>query len=1376
MATEKPFKLLERWPKRRRVPIDPETVTRINDLCHGAHFYDAWQLAEPLGPPQSWAGFEARLAGAILANNLGGRRLGDLLDLSCFRDQPLNADAQYGFLTTLQARRGPLAAWRAMSRLDLEGHSPKEKARFLSLKAWIAQRYRDFDAAEEWLRLAHDAWPNAGWNLLLRSGLLMAQDRFEEALDAAMESLAARPWYRPAVSRAAECLKSLNRESEAIALITAAFEHVQDPDLASTLVGIHREQENFSAMLEPLEIFAKWSPLMEPASREWLLSTKAEAFYHLGDFEQAAACAENAGSEFPLKFAERLRSAGHPRKRVRLPVGFVRQRHNTCAPATLSALVSFWGMPVPEREIAEEICYDGTYDLHERRWAEETGYFVREFRVTSESARALIDRGIPFAMVTSTPTSSHLQAVIGYDEMRDTLLIREPSDREYCEFVTGPFFTEYAAIGPRGMAIVPAAKRSLLADIELPENGLYDSLYGLNGALEAHDRAKALDLCQQMEAAAPGHRLSLVARRMLADYDRNVPSQLAAIEGLLAQFPGDERLELARIYCLRTLARRDVRLESLERLSGRKEAHPVFWKEYAVELADDARQHDKALRYLWRAHRATPGLSSVIAQIADIYWDQQRIEESMDLYRFASCMDDKNEGRARSFFIASRHMRKTAEALEFLRRRFAAYGGKSGDPARTLFNCLDDLERTQEALEVLEEAIRLRPEDGMLMLFAADQFALNNRLERAAELLNAAKEVSQETAWLRTSARLALNRGEPATALEFWSRVIELEPLEEDAQGAFSRLLEQTEGRARALQHLRETCERFPHNVELNKLWLAWLREKNDADAEMVARRLVEIDPTHAWARRELAMVLQGMGRLDEALAEAEIGRGLNPGSSYGHSTVGAIQRKRGAFSLAREALREAIRIDVDNSFAIENLVAVSPDAESRRQDLAFVRSELIRQVVFGSGLLAYRQRAQGFLNPGELLADLQGALEARPDLWHAWSAVTNQLLSCGQVEEALAQAEEMTRRFPLTGGSWRILGSVHDLRHDWRGAVAAYEHAVLIEPGWSAVVCELSEAYERAGDREAGRRVLEHALVRKPLDDRLHGYLAQLLWNLREKEAALDHLRQAVKLNPEYEWAWDCLRDWDTADKTLEMARELTLLRGGEARSWLMLAYSLTEAGQREEQMEALEKALTLDPQLADAYDRKAEILCKQERFDEALAACKSPVWQGNPPASLRGRAAWIEARRGNRKEGIRLMRAVVADDDGYVWGWQRLADWLEEEQEYLEALVAAEKMVHWNPRVGVPYGYRAAAKLNIGDRYGALDDLEKALKLDPAYQYAEWTLFDLQLDDDEHDAAATTLDGLREHSEAERIQAAEAKLAQRRESIVRDREAYGI
>src|SRR5205823_1174560 len=124
-------------------------------------------------------------------------------------------------------------------------------------------------------------------------------------------------------------------------------------------------------------------------------------------------------------------------------------------------------------------------------------------------------------------------------------------------------------------------------------------------------------------------------------------------------------------------------------------------------------------------------------------------------------------------------------------------------------------------------------------------------------------------------------------------------------------------------------------------------------------------------------------------------------------------------------AYREAIRLSVDNDYAVARLLAGCDTLAERREALAFVEGELARQTVFGDGLLAYQQCARYTLEPEELLASLRKGLEARPDLWHAWSAVVRQLTAVGRLDEALDLARQATGRFPLLPRLWLDLALV---------------------------------------------------------------------------------------------------------------------------------------------------------------------------------------------------------------------------------------------------------------------------------------------------------------------------------------------------------------
>ena len=168
---------------------------------------------------------------------------------------------------------------------------------------------------------------------------------------------------------------------------------------------------------------------------------------------------------------------------------------------------------------------------------------------------------------------------------------------------------------------------------------------------------------------------------------------------------------------------------------------------------------------------------------------------------------------------------------------------------------------------------------------------------------------------------------------------------------------------------------------------------------------LVKQRPQDAWSRREYALVLCDLRQYDQAAAEAAIAMRLEPNSPISHATQGLVFSRLDRLPEAHQCWRQSIRLSVDYQFAVNELVSSFQSVADRREALRFVRSELVRQVIFGNGLLAYRDRATGTLTSEELLEDLRDALAARPDLWHSWSAVINQLLFIDRPDEALKLA-----------------------------------------------------------------------------------------------------------------------------------------------------------------------------------------------------------------------------------------------------------------------------------------------------------------------------------------------------------------------------------
>lgn len=1327
-----------------------EELAELQAIYDEGRFLTAFEASKRFGPLGAWMGTGPRLLASRLANHLGSREQSRRIFLRSWRRDRTDWRSRYHFIWTVLDYRGPL---EALHRLEEFGAIPRDDLRtyadFCSLRGKLASMLRDFTTADRWFALALDCGVELPWTLAEQSERLEREDRYDEALAVCRRGLEKRPHHWALAASASRLLQITGEDQQALAVLNEALKVSESGYLVSQLYALRVELGQHAEALATLDLVQKHNPLADADHGRWLNGQRATCLHLLGRRAEAAEMARQAGDDaFWKSFAERLASDA-PLKRLELPVGFVRQHHVTCVPATLSTLTRYWGKPADHLEIAEAICYDGTSSHNERRWAESNGWAAREFKVTIPAARQLLDLGIPFALTTVAPGSGHEQAVVGYDEFRESLLIRDPFFRNRWEAPSEGVLKQQAASGPRGMVLLPPEKAALLEGVELPDAAVYDVHHDLLLAVDAHDRPRAFAALARMQREFPEHRLTFQAARALAIYDYNPAKILEAVERLLGLFPDDVNFQMSRLACLRDLARRTDRLEILQKAAAAKDAHPTLLLELARELSADAREHATVVRLLDRASRSRPVDAWAFSLRADILWTRGDRVRATEIYRFAACLNPHVEGHAQTYFRAARALGRTDEALEFLRRRFEEVSKVSAFPGRTLAWALNELNRSGEALAVLRKLLELRPSDGPLKLHVAEELRSHGDGAGAKALLDEARPLVSANDWHRAVAWAARRDGLREEALAHWREVLSTEPLAMDAHREATLLLAESAGIEPALQALRASVERCPNYLPLHQLLAEWAQQESHAAVEAACRGLLAVHDADAWARRELALALLKDNRFDEALAEANLACELEPSSSSSFGIRGEVLFRAGRIAEAREDFRRALLLSVDNVHAMRLLVDCGRDALQRRDAILFIQDELIRQTTFGTGLMNFADVARPFVSPEGLLELLRRAHSARPDLWEAWTALAEQLAASGKSEEALSYVDEATKRFPLIPRVWLQLGLVHRARLDREKEAEAFEKIRELSPGWGAGMRELAGALEALGKHDPARVVLEHAIQRAPLDAYNHGCLADLLHKAGRNEEALARLKKALELEPGYDWGWMQLRQWgeqvNDPELPSRMAEEVARQRPGEARSWFLVARLLSGPEQFHRRIEALDKAIERSGRFVDAWDLKIVLLAQAGRWEEAVAACSPAAFGDAIPSSLAARAAWIRALRGNTPAAVDAMRLVLARDPGLVWGWRMLADWLAELDRTSEALDVVQTLKRLQPFDAVPLGFSADLNLKMDRRKEAIEDLKAAFRLNPDYLWAGETLFLQQLQDSDWDGALSTLNRLR-------------------------------
>ena len=112
------------------------------------------------------------------------------------------------------------------------------------------------------------------------------------------------------------------------------------------------------------------------------------------------------------------------------------------------------------------------------------------------------------------------------------------------------------------------------------------------------------------------------------------------------------------------------------------------------------------------------------------------------------------------------------------------------------------------------------------------------------------------------------------------------------------------------------------------------------------------------------------------------------------------------------------------------------------------------------------------------LKATLEEALDARPDLWSAWTALIVQLLHMDLAARALDVAEKFAALYPGLPRVWFDLARVYRQLNDEQHEIMALNKARDLNPRWLEPVKRLADLAERKEDWAAYRQLIQDALL----------------------------------------------------------------------------------------------------------------------------------------------------------------------------------------------------------------------------------------------------------------------------------------------------------
>jgi tetratricopeptide (TPR) repeat protein len=163
---------------------------------------------------------------------------------------------------------------------------------------------------------------------------------------------------------------------------------------------------------------------------------------------------------------------------------------------------------------------------------------------------------------------------------------------------------------------------------------------------------------------------------------------------------------------------------------------------------------------------------------------------------------------------------------------------------------------------------------------------------------------------------------------------------------------------------------------------------------------------------------------------------------------------------------------------------------------------------------LAHREKFE------EAAQETRQAIHMAPDFSFTYYAHAQVLFDRNRFPEALTAINEAIRLDPDDADYHAVLANIHMQQCRWRDALNAAEQGLQFNPGHVGCTNLRAMAMVKLGDKQGAGRTIDTALSKNPENAFTH---ANQGWTLLEKgdpKKAAEHFREALRLDPQNEWA----------------------------------------------------------------------------------------------------------------------------------------------------------------------------------------------------------------------------------------------------------------
>ena len=163
---------------------------------------------------------------------------------------------------------------------------------------------------------------------------------------------------------------------------------------------------------------------------------------------------------------------------------------------------------------------------------------------------------------------------------------------------------------------------------------------------------------------------------------------------------------------------------------------------------------------------------------------------------------------------------------------------------------------------------------------------------------------------------------------------------------------------------------------------------------------------------------------------------------------------------------------------------------------------------------LAQREQFQ------EATTETQQAIHLAPDFSFAHFALAQVFYDRNRFSEALAAINEAIRLDPENADQYALLANIHLQESRWRDALNAAEQGLQFDPEHVGCTNLRAIAMVKLGRKADAGRTIDAALSKNPDNALTHANQGWTLLEQGDPKKAAEHFREALRLDPQNEWA----------------------------------------------------------------------------------------------------------------------------------------------------------------------------------------------------------------------------------------------------------------